>query len=94
MSTIAVLGLGGMGSRIAQRFLAAGHDVVLWNRTSARMARLAELGAIPREPGRRRRPGPQPSRVWRRCCPRGRGCSTHPFSGASRKRSRARSGSS
>jgi 3-hydroxyisobutyrate dehydrogenase-like beta-hydroxyacid dehydrogenase len=47
MSTIAVLGLGGMGARIARRFLAAGHDVVVWNRTSERMAPLAELGAVP-----------------------------------------------
>ncbi|MGH3092648.1 MAG: NAD(P)-dependent oxidoreductase [Gaiellaceae bacterium] len=47
MSTVAVLGLGGMGSRIARRFLAAGHDVVLWNRTSERMAPLEELGAVP-----------------------------------------------
>jgi 3-hydroxyisobutyrate dehydrogenase-like beta-hydroxyacid dehydrogenase len=36
-----------MGSRIAQRFLDAGHDVVLWNRTSERMARLEGLGAVP-----------------------------------------------
>lgn len=47
MGTVAVLGLGGMGSRIAQRFLDAGHDVVLWNRTSERMARLEGLGAVP-----------------------------------------------
>ncbi|MGH3092305.1 MAG: NAD(P)-dependent oxidoreductase [Gaiellaceae bacterium] len=36
-----------MGSRIARRFLAAGQDVVLWNRTSERMAPLEELGAVP-----------------------------------------------
>jgi 3-hydroxyisobutyrate dehydrogenase-like beta-hydroxyacid dehydrogenase len=47
MSTIAVIGLGAMGSRIARRFLDAGHDVALWNRTSGRMAQLAELGAVP-----------------------------------------------
>lgn len=46
MSTVAVLGLGGMGSRIARRFLDAGHDLVLWNRTPERMAPLAELGAV------------------------------------------------
>jgi 3-hydroxyisobutyrate dehydrogenase-like beta-hydroxyacid dehydrogenase len=32
--TIAVLGLGAMGSRIARRLLAAGHEVVVWNRTA------------------------------------------------------------
>jgi 3-hydroxyisobutyrate dehydrogenase-like beta-hydroxyacid dehydrogenase len=47
MSTVAVLGLGGMGSRVARRFLDAGHDVVLWNRTPERMTDLAELGAVP-----------------------------------------------
>ena len=47
MSTVAVLGLGGMGSRVARRFLDAGHDVVLWNRTPERMTELAELGGVP-----------------------------------------------
>ena len=36
MATVAVLGLGGMGSRIARRLLDAGHDVVVWNRTAAK----------------------------------------------------------
>ena len=34
-----------MGSRIARRFLDAGHEVVVWNRTRARMAPLVDAGA-------------------------------------------------
>jgi 3-hydroxyisobutyrate dehydrogenase/2-hydroxy-3-oxopropionate reductase len=34
-----------MGGRIARRFLAAGHDVVVWNRSPARADELVELGA-------------------------------------------------
>jgi len=45
MTTVAVIGLGAMGSRIARRFLAAGHDVVVWNRSPARADELVELGA-------------------------------------------------
>lgn len=45
MSTVAVVGLGGMGSRVARRLLAAGHDVLVWNRTPARAEDLAEAGA-------------------------------------------------
>ncbi|HEX2044464.1 MAG TPA: NAD(P)-binding domain-containing protein [Gaiellaceae bacterium] len=45
MSTVAVVGLGGMGSRFARRLLDAGHDVVVWNRTAAKAAELGELGA-------------------------------------------------
>lgn len=47
MSTVAVVGLGAMGSRIARRFLAAGHDVVVWNRSPAKADELAALGASP-----------------------------------------------
>ena len=47
MSTVAVVGLGAMGGRIARRFLGAGHAVVVWNRTAERMAELAEVGAAP-----------------------------------------------
>ncbi|HWM13185.1 MAG TPA: NAD(P)-dependent oxidoreductase [Gaiellaceae bacterium] len=47
MSTVAVIGLGGMGSRIARRFLGAGHDVVVWNRSPAKADELAALGASP-----------------------------------------------
>jgi 3-hydroxyisobutyrate dehydrogenase/2-hydroxy-3-oxopropionate reductase len=47
MSTVAVVGLGAMGSRIARRLLAAGHDVVVWNRSPAKVDELAALGASP-----------------------------------------------
>jgi len=45
MATVAVVGLGAMGSRIARRFLAAGHQLVVWNRDTAKAAPLAETGA-------------------------------------------------
>src|SRR5919108_2534726 len=45
MSTVAVVGLGGMGSRIARRLLDAGHDVLVWNRTREKAAELVEVGA-------------------------------------------------
>jgi 3-hydroxyisobutyrate dehydrogenase/2-hydroxy-3-oxopropionate reductase len=45
MSTVAVVGLGNMGARIARRLLDAGHDVVVWNRTPERIEPLVELGA-------------------------------------------------
>jgi 3-hydroxyisobutyrate dehydrogenase len=46
MSTVAVVGLGAMGSRIAGRLLEAGHDLVVWNRTAERAAPLVEAGAV------------------------------------------------
>ena len=46
MSVVAVVGLGAMGSRIARRLLAAGHEVVVWNRTAERAAPLVEAGAV------------------------------------------------
>jgi 3-hydroxyisobutyrate dehydrogenase-like beta-hydroxyacid dehydrogenase len=45
MSTVAVVGLGAMGSRIAGRLLSQGREVVVWNRTSERAVALAEQGA-------------------------------------------------
>jgi 3-hydroxyisobutyrate dehydrogenase-like beta-hydroxyacid dehydrogenase len=45
MTTVAVVGLGAMGSRIARRFLDGGHDVVVWNRDPGKAAPLEELGA-------------------------------------------------
>lgn len=42
---VAVVGLGAMGSRIAARLLAAGHQLTVWNRTPARAEALAEAGA-------------------------------------------------
>ncbi len=53
MTRIAVLGLGAMGSRMAARLLAAGHEVSVFNRTAERGAELesqgARLAASPRE---------------------------------------------
>jgi len=40
-----VIGLGAMGSRFARRFLAAGHDVIVWNRTAEKAQPLAQYGA-------------------------------------------------
>ena len=45
MTAIAVLGLGAMGSRMAARLIAAGHDVTVWNRSPAPAAALAAQGA-------------------------------------------------
>jgi len=42
---IAFLGLGKMGRAMAGHLLAAGHDVTVWNRTSARTEELAAKGA-------------------------------------------------
>ena len=36
MAKVAVVGLGGMGSRIARRLIDAGHDLTVWNRTAAK----------------------------------------------------------
>jgi 3-hydroxyisobutyrate dehydrogenase-like beta-hydroxyacid dehydrogenase len=44
MSTVAVVGLGAMGSRVAQRLLDAGHTLVVWNRTAARAEEI--VGAV------------------------------------------------
>jgi 3-hydroxyisobutyrate dehydrogenase-like beta-hydroxyacid dehydrogenase len=46
---IGFIGLGGMGSRMAQRLLHAGHEVLVWNRTPERAAALVGLGAIQAE---------------------------------------------
>ena len=43
MSTLAFLGMGAMGSRMAARLVAAGHDVAVWNRTPKRLDSLADL---------------------------------------------------
>lgn len=46
MTAVAVVGLGAMGSRIAARLVAAGHEVIVWNRSAEKAERLAKLGAI------------------------------------------------
>jgi 3-hydroxyisobutyrate dehydrogenase-like beta-hydroxyacid dehydrogenase len=45
VSRVAVVGLGAMGSRIAGRLLARGHDIAVWNRDPARAEPLVGLGA-------------------------------------------------
>ena len=45
MTAIAVVGLGAMGSRIAERLIGAGHELVVWNRTREKGERLAAHGA-------------------------------------------------
>ncbi|MDT0342047.1 NAD(P)-dependent oxidoreductase [Streptomyces litchfieldiae] len=45
MASVAVLGLGAMGTALAGAFLTAGHDVTVWNRTAARAEPLAARGA-------------------------------------------------
>jgi 3-hydroxyisobutyrate dehydrogenase-like beta-hydroxyacid dehydrogenase len=47
VTTVAVIGLGAMGGRFARRFVAAGHEVIVWNRTQGKAANLLELGAAP-----------------------------------------------
>jgi len=45
MARVAVIGLGGMGSRIARRLLDADHEVTVWNRDPAKAEPLAAAGA-------------------------------------------------
>jgi 3-hydroxyisobutyrate dehydrogenase-like beta-hydroxyacid dehydrogenase len=45
-STVSVIGLGQMGTRLAQAFLAAGHPTTAWNRTAAKADALAAQGAV------------------------------------------------
>lgn len=45
MTSIAVLGLGAMGSRMAARLLASGHALTVWNRTPAAAEALVTAGA-------------------------------------------------
>lgn len=49
MTVVAVVGLGGMGGRMARRLLDAGHQVRVWNRTQDKMVQLADVGGIPAE---------------------------------------------
>jgi 3-hydroxyisobutyrate dehydrogenase-like beta-hydroxyacid dehydrogenase len=44
MSAVGVVGLGDMGTGMAERLLAAGHEVHGWNRTRAKAERLAPKG--------------------------------------------------
>jgi 3-hydroxyisobutyrate dehydrogenase-like beta-hydroxyacid dehydrogenase len=50
VAKIAVVGLGGMGSRIARRLLDAGHELTVWNRTAAKAEPLGvPVAATPAE---------------------------------------------
>ena len=42
---VGIIGLGVMGKPMAQRLLAAGYPVTVWNRTASKQAPLVELGA-------------------------------------------------
>jgi 3-hydroxyisobutyrate dehydrogenase/2-hydroxy-3-oxopropionate reductase len=46
VTTVAVVGLGAMGSRIARRLLDAGHDLVVWNRDASKATDLLAAGAV------------------------------------------------
>ncbi len=45
MTSVAVIGLGAMGARFAGRFLEAGHQVIVWNRTPEKAEELVSRGA-------------------------------------------------
>lgn len=45
MTSLAFLGLGAMGVRMATHLIAAGHDLTVWNRTASKCAPLLERGA-------------------------------------------------
>lgn len=45
MSDISMIGLGAMGGALARAFIAAGHAVTVWNRTSRKMQPFLEVGA-------------------------------------------------
>jgi len=47
---VCVIGLGDMGSAIAETLLAKGHSVAVWNRTAAKCAPLAKAGATAADP--------------------------------------------
>jgi 3-hydroxyisobutyrate dehydrogenase-like beta-hydroxyacid dehydrogenase len=50
VAKVAVVGLGGMGSRIARRLLDAGHELTVWNRTREKAEALgAPVAASPAE---------------------------------------------
>jgi 3-hydroxyisobutyrate dehydrogenase/2-hydroxy-3-oxopropionate reductase len=46
MTAVGLVGLGGMGSRMARRLLLAEHELVVWNRTPDKMTPLVDLGAV------------------------------------------------
>jgi 3-hydroxyisobutyrate dehydrogenase-like beta-hydroxyacid dehydrogenase len=52
MSSVAVIGLGAMGSRIARGLLEAGYDVVVWNRTKAKADGFPRVAESPADAAR------------------------------------------
>ena len=44
--TVSVIGIGNMGSALAEALLAAGFIVTVWNRTTSKAQRVAEQGAV------------------------------------------------
>jgi len=46
MSEITIVGLGSMGSALAQALCRSGHRITVWNRTAARMEALIREGAV------------------------------------------------
>jgi 3-hydroxyisobutyrate dehydrogenase-like beta-hydroxyacid dehydrogenase len=50
VAKVAVVGLGGMGSRIARRLIDSGHELIVWNRTAAKAEALGvPVAASPAE---------------------------------------------
>ncbi|GAA1931975.1 hypothetical protein GCM10009837_67100 [Streptomyces durmitorensis] len=45
-STVSVIGLGQMGTRLAQAFLTTGHATTVWNRSAAKADALVTQGAV------------------------------------------------
>jgi HAD superfamily hydrolase (TIGR01450 family) len=45
-TAVAIVGLGGMGSRIAIRLRQNGHEVIVWNRSPRKVSPLLEMGAV------------------------------------------------
>jgi len=43
---VAILGLGRMGSAIAERLLDTGHSLVVWNRSAGKAKSLLDRGAV------------------------------------------------
>jgi 3-hydroxyisobutyrate dehydrogenase-like beta-hydroxyacid dehydrogenase len=72
MATIGFIGLGAMGSRIAGRLLAAGHQVYGTNRTAAKADPLVERGLIWRDTPREVADASASSSAWSPMTPRSR----------------------
>jgi 3-hydroxyisobutyrate dehydrogenase-like beta-hydroxyacid dehydrogenase len=45
MTPVTIIGLGAIGTAVARAFITAGHPTTVWNRTGAKAAPLADLGA-------------------------------------------------